>query len=172
MSMLDVLVVCYHNKCVMPNKGGKIMSKENALRFMLLTEEDQALRDKCNGATDRCAGWVLTEEERERVIREEIMPAAKSVGCEFSLEEFLEALPGSRPLADDELDKAVGGRGQYTHTYRFPTSSHSITYVCEKAPNDTAFLRAFNGGGCPWFERYCDFEGFPRCSLCKHLHSV
>ena len=91
------------------------MSKEQAMRFMLLTEADEDLKREYRGIVNRYEVKNLTEQEQEKIILEEVIPLAKSKGYDFSLGDFQELLqPAKKQLTDEELDEAVGGRGQFS----------------------------------------------------------
>ena len=145
------------------------MSKEQAMRFMLLTEADEDLKREYRGIVNRYEVKNLTEQEQEKTILEEAIPLASSKGFDLSTEDFKELLqPVKKQLIDAELDQAVGGRGQFFD----PVGGY--TFFCELTPDDETFWRIYKGSGrvyCPSHE-YC-FPGMPygrkSCITCKHF---
>ncbi|MDD4169456.1 MAG: hypothetical protein PHD36_04220 [Desulfotomaculaceae bacterium] len=95
------------------------MSKEQAIRFMMLTERDEELKGKYQGIVNKYEGKNFTEEKRKKIILEEVIPLAKTKGFDFSTGDFQELLqPAKKQLTDEELDQAVGGRGVITSLVR------------------------------------------------------
>lgn len=153
------------------------MSKEEVTRFLLFTEQFKELNGRYQGIVGKYEGKGLTDREYEKVISEEVIPLAESVGCHFSLAEFLETiLSAGGQLTDDELDKAVGGRGEYTDVRHVPFTI-SIKYSCEMAPDDETFATRFHGyDGCPDYSRRSIGPISPNiplpgacCCMCRYL---
>ena len=116
------------------------MSKEQAMRFMLLTEADEDLKREYRGIVNRYEVKNLTEQEQEKIILEEVIPLASSKGFDLSTEDFKELLqPVKKQLIDAELDQAVGGRGQFFD----PVGGY--TFFCELTPDDETFWRIYKG---------------------------
>ncbi|MBP7331142.1 MAG: hypothetical protein BWY65_01033 [Firmicutes bacterium ADurb.Bin373] len=144
------------------------MSKEQALRFMLLTEGDEDLKREFRSIVNRYKVKNLTEQEQEKIILEEMIPLAGSKGFDLSTEDFKELLQSvEKQLTDAELGQAVGGRGQFL----VPATEHII--FCELAPDDETFLRIYKGSGdvyCPSHEYIFRGMTYGRksCSTCKH----
>lgn len=145
------------------------MSKEQALRFMLLTEGDEDLKREFRSIVNRYKVKNLTEQEQEKIILEEMIPLAGSKGFDLSTEDFKELLQSvEKQLTDAELGQAVGGRGQFFD----PVGGY--TFFCELTPDDETFLRTYKGSGgvyCPSHEYRIPGMPYGRksCITCKHF---
>jgi hypothetical protein len=64
------------------------MPKENALRFMMLAKTHEDVKRQYKDILNKYVGKDLTKEEHERIILQEVIPLAKSMGFDFSLEDF------------------------------------------------------------------------------------
>lgn len=140
------------------------MSKEQAIRFMLLTKEDKDLKQKYQGIVNKYEGKNLTKEEQEKIILEEVIPLAKSKGYDFSLGDFQELLQSAKKqLTDEELEQTVGGRGRFT--------DHKYVYTCELVTGDTTFfMYLFNRiSGCANYEWNKSASNTGSCFDCMHL---
>lgn len=89
------------------------MSKENVGRFLAFIQGNEEYKKKFECISNKYEGKKFTEKEKDKIILEEVIPIAKSIGYDFTVDEFHEVLkPVNRELTDEELDEAVGGRGQ------------------------------------------------------------
>ncbi|MGI6711838.1 MAG: hypothetical protein ACOX4L_03765 [Bacillota bacterium] len=144
------------------------MSKEQAISFLLLTVRDEELKRKYKGILNKYEGKSLTEGEQKKIILEEVIPLAKSLGFDFSTEDFRELLqPVKKLLTDEELDEAVGGRGQFSEVY----SILEFTYTCELAPDDETFRMYYmnNAQNCLSYEPLSQHIYKRCCDTCKHI---
>lgn len=145
------------------------MSKEQAIRFLLLTERDEELKSKYKGIVNKYEGKNLTEEEYEKIIPAEVIPLAKSLGFDFSAGDFRELLqPVKKQLTDEELDEAVGGRGQFSRQF----APIEFTYLCELAPDDETFRMYYEKylHNCPNYEPLSQNSALTKCcDICKHI---
>lgn len=139
------------------------MSKELATRFLLLLEKDGELGEAFQAIKARHESEGLSGEKLEEAITKEIVLLARAQGydvCAGDLSGLLAGFPGE-PLTDEELGRAVGGRGEQG------------AYYCDFAPDDATFqarylARTFDNG-CPSYEYRGRGYNQPACICCKHL---
>lgn len=148
------------------------MSKENALRFMIAKDKDKTIKNEMNVIMDTYERENLSEDEWDRVLKEEIMPLAQKHGFDFSLEDFKQLQkPTEGKLSDEELDKVTGGRGEITLSFR-NKYRHIISYhaYCDYAPDDQTFRMRYDQHptDCPNFVPYGDYDRIcMRCENCR-----
>lgn len=143
------------------------MSMDQALRFMLYVEKKEELRQEFEAAVRECKKAGMRAEEMENVIREKIQPLAAKAGFEIEPAEMVWLLTEREapPLADDKLEQAVGGSGEFYIGKR--------KYSCEFAPDDRYLRNMFENyhNTCPYWE----FNGtnfiYRFCFNCTHLES-
>lgn len=145
------------------------MSKENALRFMLLMDKDEELERNYGNIRVKYEDQHLSEEERDKIVLEEVIPLAKAAGFDLSLED-MKALykPVGRELADEELDEVVGGRGEFTITHQNTIGITRFTYYCELAPDNQTFIarkKASLGNDCPDYRWQGIGSNLDRCCI-------
>jgi C-terminal processing protease CtpA/Prc len=117
------------------------MSKENAIRFLMMKDKDDSIKSAFNTITDKYAGRNLSEDERDKMLQEEIISLAKEYGYDFTPEDFKELQkPDAYRLSDKELDGVTGGRGQFVHvSVSHGSTLYTITLSCKFMPNDMIF---------------------------------
>lgn len=145
----------------------EIMPKEQVLRSIVFTERDEELRRKYQSIVDKYEGKGLTEEEYERAVWDEVISLAKGIGFDTGTGNFRELLYDSKQLTDEELDAAVGGKGQFTRM----DADYTYTYSCELVTGDATFLLyLFNRiRGCANYQWDESASNTRSCADCKHL---
>jgi hypothetical protein len=122
------------------------MSKENVIRFLMMKDKDESIKNAFDAIMGKYEGGNLSEDERGKMLQEEIIPLAKEYGYDFAPEDLKELQqPETYKLSDEELDGVTGGRGQYVHvSVTHGSTLYTITLSCEFAPNDDIFRCYFN----------------------------
>jgi hypothetical protein len=121
------------------------MSKENAIRFMMLIERDEEVKSKYDNIMGKLESKNLSHGDWDNVINEELIPFAKELGYEFSPEDMKELeKPADGTLSDEELERVVGGRAQFscTDTYKNlngNTVTRTVHRSCEIIRSDSVF---------------------------------
>ena len=111
---------------------GSTMNK-NVEKFQQMLSADEDLRNELQAAADAYNG---SKADDRAVFENVILPAARSVGVEFTYEEACEAILDGRDLTDDELELVAGGVG--TMYQRLVSGMLAATMVFSSIP-----LRAF-----------------------------
>jgi predicted ribosomally synthesized peptide with nif11-like leader len=128
-------------------KGGENMSKENAIRFMMLRDKDDALKAGWSNIMGKYEGKNVSKDEWDKVLKEEVIPFAKEHGYDFSPEDLKELeKPAEGRLSDEELGRVAGGFGDWV--------IEGIRFYCDRVPDDQTFFKRVTGGsnnGCPDF---------------------
>jgi hypothetical protein len=158
------------------------MSQEQAIRFMLYMKGDKVLKREYEAIVREYKNINITTEQMVSIIRERILPLAKDIGHEISPEELIQLfdMPDAGTLTDDELAKAVGGRGQFSRYYPHPTfrngewvqDKFEDVYSCEKAADDASFKYFYDAGpgnGCPSYQHVGIGLDVGMCIFCKHF---
>lgn len=152
------------------------MSKENATRFMMMKDKDETIKNAFDAIMGKYEGKILSKDEQDKALREEIIPLAKEYGYEFTLEDFAK-LQADGKLSDEELGQITGGRGEFSKTYtcHFLTGTTILhnTYSCDYAPDDQTFETRYNqfqNNNCPDYKN--PGIGAPQriCINCEHMH--
>ena len=151
------------------------MSKENAIRFMMVKDKDEAIKNAFDAIMGKYQGKILSKNDQDKVLKEEIIPLAKQYGYEFTLEDFAE-LQTEGKLSDEELGQITGGRGEYSdsHTLNSPFGPIPVTTVfsCDYASDNETFRTRCKYGdtNCPDFEYNGNGDRRKICYNCAHLH--
>jgi predicted ribosomally synthesized peptide with nif11-like leader len=132
-----------------------VMSKENAVRFLIAKDKDEDLKSAFKTTTDKYAGRNLSEDESYKMLQEEIIPLAKEYGYDFTPEDLKELQkPDAYQLSEEELDAVTGGLGQFiipsvTKEYNL----YTITLRCELVQSNEVFKIYFDQkkNGCNYF---------------------
>ncbi len=149
-----------------------IMSKENALRFMIVKDKDKTIKKDMNAIMGRYERKNLSEDEWDGVLKEEIIPLAKKYGYDFTPEDLKELQNLTEgELSDEELDEVAGGQGQITLTFR--NRYHSImTYkaTCDYMPDDQTFRMRYDQypTDCPNYVWFGNGNNVPTCKGCAN----
>ncbi|MGI6358363.1 MAG: hypothetical protein ACOX2K_06705 [Bacillota bacterium] len=155
------MIEVHDNNLPSKTNEGEAVAKQQALRFILLTEVDEELKQKYQDLTNQLERKQSTGEDWERIVLDQVIPLAKGVGFDFSVGDFREMLQlAHRQLTDEELNRAVGGAAQIG-----PLS-------CELVPDKATFrarLKRWYDSECPHFSRQWDGTVSTTCWDCKHL---
>ncbi|HEX2925336.1 MAG TPA: hypothetical protein VHP38_03615 [Ruminiclostridium sp.] len=150
------------------------MSKENAIRFLMAKNKDECVKSAFNTIMDQYAGRYLSEDERDKILREEIIPMAKKHGYDLTPEDFND-LKKTAPerLEDEELDMVAGGRGQIDE-YLIGTTATILTdtIYCNCAPDNQTFIMRYNiysDNHCPDYSYVGRGRDQRICPCCKNL---
>jgi hypothetical protein len=151
------------------------MSKENAIRFMMMKDKDEAIKSAFDAILSKCDGKILSKDDQDKVLREEVIPLAKKYGFDFTsddLDKAQNAFVGR--LSDEELDQIAGGKGQFTETFFGQIHGLISTYTCDYAPDDQTLETYYNqlSTGCPDYVHLDHVANLRMCVCCANLHST
>lgn len=126
------------------------MSTNQFKHFMQYVENNEELKKKVEAVLKEYAGAKLTAKEMESIIRERIQPLAASAGFKIDPADMPYQFKAKEttPLTENELEEAVGGRGQLEQ--KNGLQGYEIHW-CEIAPDDEFFKKQWYQGGCPYF---------------------
>ncbi|PKM76285.1 MAG: hypothetical protein CVU90_13180 [Firmicutes bacterium HGW-Firmicutes-15] len=145
------------------------MSKENAMRFFKLVEENHELKEKYLTVIIKYFRQKLSQEEQDKIFVGEILPLAREAGFEFTLDELkeLETSSQSAQLSDEELEKVVAGAD----------GAYSVDMWCDVADNSTMEKSLLAGIGnydgmykCPKYEVDKNYRYSYNCRTCKNFN--
>jgi hypothetical protein len=145
------------------------MSKENAVQFITLVEENDELKEKYFGLIIKYFGQKLSQHEQDKIFIDEILPMAKEAGFEFTLDEFKQTQTSSigAQLSNEELEKVVAGAD----------GAYSADMWCDVADNSTMEKALLAGIGnydgmykCPKFEPDKNYRYSYSCRTCKNFN--
>jgi hypothetical protein len=144
-------------------KGGKIMSKENAVRFMLIRNRNEKIKSEYDDILSKYQGKKLSEDEQENVMNE-ICQLGEKYGLAFTLEDLKKLEDkADQALSEDELDEVNGGRGSL---YSTPNTCVTCNYVKDDSTFDYYFTL---GNECPDFNDNGFGYSACDCWFCTHL---
>jgi hypothetical protein len=154
------------------------MSKENALRFMIIKDKDESIKNAYDSVIGKHREKNLSEAEQDNVLREEIVSLAKQCGFDFTPQEMIDLKETAKgKLSDEELDEIVGGRGGFSRslsiTFDFPHLYNlTATTCCDSAPDDNTFRKRYMQSitDCPnyiWSNYGSDYHACNTCKNCR-----
>lgn len=133
------------------------MSMDHAIRFMMYLDKNVELKKEYEAVVQEYEGADLTEEDLERVLRENLLPLAVSVGFEIDPTDLKQLFMAhyAVPLTEDELEQTVGGRGEFKGQIVInPFAVRTYKFSCELAPNNAYLLNMYYSEDyCPNFRR-------------------
>jgi hypothetical protein len=150
------------------------MSKENAIRFLILKDKDESLKNAFDAIMGKYEGENISGDDLGKVICEEIIPLAKGYGYDLTPEDFmgLKKTPPER-LEDEELDMVAGGRGQIDEYFTGATATIlANTICCNCTPDNQTFITRYNiysDNHCPDYSYVGRGRDQRICPCCKNL---
>ncbi|HEX2926372.1 MAG TPA: hypothetical protein VHP38_08985 [Ruminiclostridium sp.] len=139
------------------------MAKETALRFMMIVEKDKEIRIAFDSIMGKYEGKNLSKDEWDKVIQNEVIPFAKKYGYDFTPEDLaeLQKTAGGK-MSDEELDRVVGGRGEFSQIDKGWIYTMILTTFCDFMPDDQTFKTRYEEfpTDCPDYV----WDGTPGCS--------
>lgn len=151
------------------------MSRENAIRFMMMKDKDEGLKNAFDAVMGKYEGIILSKDDQDQVFREEIIPFAREYGYDLSPEDLGE-LQTEGKLSEEELDQITGGKGETSCSYSIYGIYGPVTMTvidsCDYAPDNETFINRFTGwpdANCPDYVYCGSGPDYRRCPSCAHL---
>jgi len=151
------------------------MSKENAVRFMMMKDKDEDMKSAYDDIIRKYEGKKLSKAEWDMAIQEEVIPLAKKYGFDFTPENFTELLKtADGKLSDEELGEVVGGQGQFSVRHQRGMPFGDTTTYCDCAPDDATFITRYGQSPTDCPDYVCSNTDAPQrtCRHCKNSYTM